>query len=86
MKTLPVVLALLLTLGACSYDAAKMSIIASVEKARELNDDEARLVKASTCVVRLGAFLRIYNKAEQDAMAVLCYGEIRNTNNKAPVQ
>ena len=76
MKTLPVVLIAMLLLSGCS-DAAKMSIISSVEKARELNDDEARLIKASTCVVRLGAFLRIYNNAEQDAMEILCYGEIR---------
>ena len=75
MRVLAAALVLLL-LGGCS-DAAKMAITKSVQDARQLNDDEARLIKAATCVVRLGAFLRVYNKAEQDAMEILCHGEIR---------
>ena len=67
----------LLLLGGCS-DAATMVITKSVQDARQLNDDEARLIKAATCIVRLGAFLRIYNKAEQDAMEILCRGETRD--------
>lgn len=73
-KTFPAALAALLLLAGCT--AAQRAVVdQTVKQIQDFNDSEARLIKAETCGVRLGAYFRVYTEVEQRAFDVLCGGQ-----------
>lgn len=69
MKTLLAVLALLL--GACTLEQQALVEAGTAQK-KAYSDTEARALKAALCAQTVGAYFRINNQAEREAVAVLC--------------
>ena len=73
-KTFLAALAALLLLAGCTM-AQQAALTAGVEQIRKISDGKARLIKAATCAVELGAYFRVYTETEQRAFDVLCGGQ-----------
>ena len=72
-KTIPFVFAALL-LASCTT-AQRAAVNQGVKQIQDFNDGKARLIKAETCGVSLGAYFRVFTEVEQRAFDVLCGGQ-----------
>jgi len=60
--------------------AIKAAINTGVSDRRSYNDEEARLLLILPCDISVGAYYRLTNAVQQEALAMLCSGR-RNGDN-----
>ena len=68
---IPIALVGLLALGACTT-AQKAFVDVGIEKTQDGFDTTARVLKADTCAMSLGAYHRVNTEEEKAALDVLC--------------
>lgn len=74
MKHLLILAVLVLVLASCT-SAQKAFVGQSVEAVKQAKDAEAALLKVSVCAMSIGAYHRVNNATERQALDVLCGGD-----------